>query len=1032
MAVLLLCALFVPGLSVPAGAQTTAVISGSVEDVNRGVLPGVAVTATHAATSLVRSTVTGAEGRYVLAGLPPGEYELRAELAGFKPHVRRGIQVTLAQTVVLNITLQIGEIAIRDEVIGVTPLVNTASSELSYLVGSETIEQLPLNGRNYTDLALLQPGVLAYPHRDGGSVVAHGLGMSVNGQDPRSNVYLLDGTLQNDFTNGPAGSAAGTALGMETIREFRVETNAYSAEFGRNAGGQINVLTKSGTNSFTGSLYEYHRNDALDARNYFDSLGKPDFTRNQFGGSVGGPISTNRAFFFLGYEALIERLGKTVSTVVPDDNARLGILPSGAVGVNPAIAPFLAEYPRANGPSVGQGLAVFNFPFDQRLDQQFLQGRVDYNTDRRQFFGRYTIDDTEQFLPTDYPQFPRTFFSRNQFFTGEYREVLSPQTLNTARLSFSRTRIGQNVEANTSQPLPVFVPGRDLTGSIDVGGMRRFGPQSSANLRLVQNVFSFQNDIIQVRGRHLLKAGALVEHYQDNMVNPTFSLGIYTFADLTTFLRNAPITFIGLTPEAQFDRYWRFTLFGFYLQDDYQITPRLTINGGLRYEFATVPKERYGRDSSLPDLTASQPTIGPLYENPTYKNISPRTGFAWDVFGDGSTAIRGGYGLYFNTNNHQNLIVTVTNPPATPRPVIGNPTFPTPDFNRAGAISIRPVQFDLENPRVHIYNVNVQRELWWRTALTLGYAGSRGRHLLRSGDVNTARPVIQADGTVFIPLNTPRPNTAFSTIELKSSDGESWYNALIIDLRRRLHRGVSLQSSYTLSKSEDTTQASTFFSDATNGTTSALPEYIPDYNKGPSDFDTRHSWVMSLTWELPFARNTPGVSGAVLAGWRLAGIWTMRSGQPLTVFVNANRSRSQWNPSRGPGIGLDRPSYAPGFGPDNAINGTPEQWFNPAAFVLQPAGTFGNTGRGDLTGPNLRTLDLSLSKNIPWARLGPGGRVEIRVEAFNVLNRTNFGVPELRAFAGRLDDEAPLATFGRISNTVTSSRQIQLGARITF
>jgi len=1022
---------FVPAVAATAAAQTTATILGAIADPSGGALPGVAVTATNIDTRLVRTTVTDGTGRYVLAALPPGQYELTAELTGFTRYRVERVVLALAQTVVVNAALQVGPVELRADV-QATPVVNTSSSELSYLVGSETIEQLPLNGRNYTDLALLQPGVLAFPHRDGGSVVAHGMGMSVNGQDPRSNVYLLDGTLQNDFTNGPAGSAAGTALGMESIREFRVETNAYTAEFGRNSGGQINVLTKSGTNRYSGSAYEYHRNDALDARNYFDSLGKPDFHRNQFGASLGGPLSTNRAFFFVGYEALIERLGETVSTVVPDDNARLGILPTGNLGVNAAVAPFLAEFPRANGTSLGQGLAVYNFPFDQKLDQQFLQGRVDYNTTRRQYFGRYTIDDTEQFLPTDYPQFPRTFFSRNQFFTGEYREVLSSRTLNTARIGFSRTRIGQNVDANTSQTLPVFVPGRALTGSIDIGGLRRFGPQSSANLRLVQNVFSAQEDLIHVRGRHVLKAGGLVEHYQDNMVNPTFSLGIYAFPNLSAFLRNTPNNFIGLTPNAQFDRYWRFTLFGAYLQDDYQIAPHLTLNAGVRYEFTTLPEDIYGRDSALPDLSASTPTIGPLYRNPTYTNISPRAGLAWDVFGHGKTAVRGGYGLYFNTNNHQNLIVTVTNPPATPRPVIVNPTFPVPDFNRAGAISIRPVQFDLENPRVHVYNVNLQREIWWRTALTVGYAGSRGLHLLRSGDVNTAGPTTLADGTVFIPLGTPRPNTAFSTIELKSSDGDSWYNALILDVRRRLAGGFSLQSSYTFSSTEDTTQASTFFSDATNGTTSAMPEYIPDYNKGPADFDTRHNWVMSATWEVPFAPASPSIARSLLSGWRVSGIWTMKSGQPLTVFVTANRSRSQWNPSRGPGIGQDRPSYAPGFGPDNAINGTPEQWFNPAAFVLQPAGTFGNTGRGDLRGPNLRTLDVSLNKEVPWPALGSHGRIELRIEAFNVLNHTNFGVPELRAFAGQADGEVPLATFGRISNTVTSSRQIQVGARVVF
>ena len=1032
--VLLFVAMLVPAFVTGAAAQTAGTMTGTVEDASGGVLAGVSVTARSTATGLTRAVVTGAEGRFVLAALPPGTYELRTDLAGFKPHVRRDLDVPVAATINLNITLQLGDLAIEDVVLGMTPLVNTSTSELSYLVGADAIERLPLNGRNYTDLALLQPGVNAFPHRDGGSAVAHGLGMSVNGQDPRSNVYLLDGTLQNDFTNGPAGSAAGTALGMDTIREFRVEANAYSAEFGRNSGGQINVLTKSGTNTVSGAAFEYHRNDALDAKNFFDTGAKPAFRRNQFGGTLGGPLARDRAFFFVGYEGLVERFGRTVSTVVPDDNARAGILSAGPVGVSAAVAPYLAEFPRANGPLLGQGLATLTFPFNQTLDQHFVQGRVDFSPgSSRQFFARYTLDDAEQFLPTDYPQFPRTFISRNQFFTGEYRQVFSARTLSTARFGFSRTRIGQNVQADTSQALAPFIATRDLMGDIDIGGLKRFGPQSSGNLRLVQNVFSFQNDMVHTRGRQTLKAGALVERYQDNMVNPTFSLGIFTFADLNAFLANRPASFVGLTPEAQFDRYWRFTLFGFYAQDDFQVAPRLTLNAGVRYEFSTMPREKYNRDSALPDLMASQPTIGPLYQNQTYTNVSPRGGFAWDVFGDGRTSVRGGYGLYFNTNSHQNLIVTVTNPPFTPRPVIVNPTFPSPPFDRASAISMRPVQFDLNTPRVHVYNASAQRELWWRTALTVGYAGSRGMHLLRSGDVNLAQPTgTTADGQPFIAAGTPRVNPAFSTIELKSSDGDSWYNALIVEVRRRWAGGVSVQSSYTLSKSVDTTQASTFFSDATNGTTSALPEFVPGYNKGPSDFDTRHNWVANFTWAIPFAKRLTGAAGAIFDGWSVSGIWTVRSGNPLTAFVQTNRSRSQWNPSRGPGIGQDRPSYAPGFGPENAVLGRVDHWFDPAAFVLQPAGTFGNTGRGDFTGPNLRTLDLSLAKAARWAALGDRGRLEFRLEGFNILNRANFGVPELRAFAGTRDGEAPLSTFGRITTTVTSARQVQLGVRVIF
>jgi len=324
--------------------------------------------------------------------------------------------------------------------------------------------------------------------------------------------------------------------------------------------------------------------------------------------------------------------------------------------------------------------------------------------------------------------------------------------------------------------------------------------------------------------------------------------------------------------------------------------------------------------------------------------------------------------------------------------------------------------------------MNVQREFWQNTSVMVGYAGSRGKHLLRSNDVNTAPPTTLADGTVFIPAGTLRPNTAFSTIELKSSDGESWYNALIVDVRKRFNAGFAIQGSYTLSKSEDTTQASTFFSDATNGTTTAFPEYIPDYNKGLSDFDTRHVFVMNFTVNLP---GTDALGG-ILNGWQASGIWNLRSGQPLTAFVQSNRSRSLWNPSLGPGIGQDRPSYAPGYGPDNAVLGRVDQWFDPAAFVLQPAGTFGNTGRGDFTGPNLRTLDLALSKQAGFKTLGSDGRLEFRIEAFNVFNRANFGVPALVAFAGTTNNEAPLSTFGRITTTITSGRQIQLGIRALF
>jgi hypothetical protein len=1014
----------------PLGAQTAATITGAVADRSGGALPGVTLDLRNVATGLVRAATTGPEGRFVFAGIPAGDYELRAELSGFRPLVRRDLHVTVGQTLTIPLVLEVGGVEQTVTVSGDAGGVNTGTPELSFLVGQQAIETLPLNGRNFTDLALLQPGVLPYASRDGGSVVAHGLGMSVNGQDYRSNVYLLDGTLQNDFTNGPAGSAAGTTLGMDAIREFRVESNAYSAEFGRNYGGQINVLTRSGTNTLRGSAFEFHRNDALDARNFFDVDEKPDFTRNQFGASLGGPLQQDRLFYFGAYEGLRERLGRTITSFVPDADARGGILPDGPVAISDAIRPYLAAIPEPTGPSIGSGLAPHAFGFQQRLDQTFLQARVDYQAGAaHQFFARHTYDDGSHRLPTDYPAFPRSFISTNQFFTAEYRNVWSQRTLQTARFGYSRTRVGQNVEANLASPLPPFVAGRDLVGDIDIGGMQRFGPQTSANLRLAQNVYSGQYDLAHARGRHLFKAGALVERYRDFMTNPTFSLGIYAFANVRAFLENRPLRFVGLSPEGDIDRDWPWTLFGVYAQDSIALTRRLTLNAGLRYETTTMPVDTAGRDSALVNLSDAAPTTGRLYEGPGRANISPRAGAAWDVFGDGSTSVRGGYGLYFGTTVQQNLIVTVTNPPSTPRFVIPNPTFPSPPFERGIGNTIRPMQFDLQSPRLHVWNVSAQRELPGAVVATLGYAGSRGTHLYRNTDVNIPAPSPGPGGRPFFAAGLPRPNRAFGTIELKSSDGDSWYRALIVELRRTWQGGLSLQGAYTWSRTEDTTQASTFFSDSTNGTTVAFPEVIAGYNKGPADWDTPHSLVANLTWDVPAAAGLTGAARALLEGWQVSSIVSMRSGQPLTVFVQNNWSRSQWSPSIAPTTGLDRPDLAPGRTPESAVVGRPDRWFDPSAFVLQPQGTLGNSPRGAFRGPDMRTVDLAAVKRVG---LGRDARAELRFEVFNVFNRANFGNPTLVAFAGASQNEAPLASFGRIRSTVTSARQMQLGIRVLF
>jgi hypothetical protein len=333
-----------------------------------------------------RTVTSDQEGTFIFNSMALGFYDLRAELQGFQTVVRQSVHVILDETTTLNLVMNVGQINEEVAVVGRLSLTDTESSELSFLVSEETISELPLNGRNYTDLALLQPGVIAFRNRDNfGSIVAHGLATSVNGRDPRSNVYLLDGTLQNDFTNGPAGSAASTALGLETVHEFRVVSNAYSAQYGRNYGGQINVVSKSGSNDTHGTLYYFHRNDNLDARNYFDrGESKPEFKRNQFGATAGGALQKDRWFYFLGYEGLRENLGRSLTTVVPDLPAREGFLPDPqnpveliVVGIDPVISPYLNEYPLPNGTDLGGGLAIHNFQFNQILDQNFFQGRID-------------------------------------------------------------------------------------------------------------------------------------------------------------------------------------------------------------------------------------------------------------------------------------------------------------------------------------------------------------------------------------------------------------------------------------------------------------------------------------------------------------------------------------------------------------------------------------------------------------------------------------------------------------------------------
>jgi outer membrane receptor protein involved in Fe transport len=1042
-------------------AQTVgASIQGTVTDENRGTVANAKVEVRNLSTGLVQTSVTNSEGHYRFPLLPSGDYELHVTAAGFQPLLRRGLTLAVGQDVIADATLAVGQIEGLVTVESSAPAINTSSAALSGLVTKDEIRDLPLNGRSFQQLALLQTGVSAALAAGNDAIGGRTPKISINGARPEQNNFLLDGTDINNVYNKTPGSVAGVLLGVEAILEFQVLTNAYSAEFGRSSGGVINAVTRSGSNKYNGSLFEFHRNSALDAKNYFDrqDLPIPRFVRNQFGGVLGGPIRKDKTFFFAAFEGLVERLGITGLTTVPDDNARLGLLqasgPSGNplinpdgtpqfrnVGLHPAIPAYLdLLFPRVNGNLIKDqrgrltGGGEYFFSALQPTGEYFGQGRIDHQfSDHDKIWGRYTFDhgDVDRQIPNRPPVAFTKERSRNQYLTMEYLHTFASGTINTAQIGFNRSVQESDNQRTINIPESLlFVPGEPF-GTINISGLVT---ELGGDFRLPRldrlNNFQVSDTIFLTRGSHGLKFGGLAQRLQFNQNTISQRGGVLNFDSLERFLQGSPSS-VDLAVPGQIDpiRGYRQSLFGFFAQDDFKFRPNLTFNLGLRYEFVTVPTEVNGKISNLREVTDSQITVGdPWHNNPSLRNFAPRIGIAWDPFGDGKTAIRAGFGMFYDEILPKYYFFSGSlNPPFTTRTSFNNVAGPIPfplvfDPNRPIQAQVQTVNFEMQTPYIMQFNLSVQRSLPGGFDLTLAYAGSRGNHLIRLGDANLARETMVNGVKTYQPL-LGRRNPDFAGIWQRVTDAQSFYNSGQISLVKRYSSGLRTQLSYTYSRSIDDSSGINS-QDFVNNVQYVLDWYDRTLDRGLSAFHVKHNLTFNWTYDLPFGRKSKGLVRALVKGWQLNNIGAIRSGVPFTVRLGFNRSGNLNTTSFSAN---ERPNVKPGSS-NNPILGGPSLYFDPSAFEVPAVNTRGNLGRNTLIGPGMVSLDASVGKSFA---LGETRTLQFRAEVFNLPNTPNFAVPSGLVVFTNAAGTVPSAA-GKITSTVTTSRQIQLGLKLTF
>lgn len=1009
---------------------TTATISGTVSDSSGAVIPGAKITIRNVDTGISRTVMSDTGGRFSAPQLPIGNYETRVEAAGFQTVIRSGLELTVGREAVVNITVPVGTVSEQVTVTGDAPLVQTTSTEISSLVNSKTIEDLPLNGRNYVQLITLQPGVTQQTALHNDIVVGTGLKLSVAGGRVTANRFLLDGTDINDQADTTPGSAAGVSLGIDALREFEILTNNFPARYGRKSGGVINAVTKSGTNEIHGTAFEFLRNSHLDARNFFDRGGIPPFKRNQFGGAVGGPLRKDKTFFLGSYEGLRERLGLSILDTVFSQSVHNGFVGAQFIGVDNRVRPWLNSWPLPNGRDLGGGIAeLFDNPAQPTRDDFFVI-RLDHHfSDKDSLFVSYTFDDSSKLTPgvATLPQFSTTQGGRAQYITLEEVRFFSPRFSNVFHVGFNRS--AQFWGKAGGAPVPGFSPSLE-PGIISIPGLTPFGPQQFLPRIWFFDVFQYKDEATYSTGKNNLQFGFELYRYRDNGDHTNNPRGTMSFGNIAGFLQAQPLQFSGNFPGTDTLRNFRYWYSGLFVQDDVQLARNLTVNLGLRYEMTTRPDELHGKLSNLVDpLHDTQYTIGNLFNrNPTLLNFAPRVGIAWDPSGNGKTSIRAAYGIFYD----QPISFFFNIVGARTEPFFGNGIIPNPPFPdvstatvASGRRSPQSIATNIKDPTKMEWNLNVQRQVFANAILMVGYTGSTVRHLPWMQPANDAIPQVLPDGRRFYPVGAPFRNPAFSAMNREETSANSFYHGMVVSLKRRF-RGLQVQAAYTLAKSIDDQREAQGFLDngllSSNGASGRFTDNAKS-DRALSSFDTRHNFTLNYSYDLPGFQAQHGILKAVAAGWQIGGILSLLSGSPFTIQASgANFSR------RNPVNLIDFPDVRPGRS-NNPVLGIVSRWYDPTAFSVPTPGFQGNLGRNTVMGPAFHNFDLVFTKNTPLNSLSEKLNLQFRAEFFNLVNHPNFGLPRIVAFGA---GGAILGNAGQITETRGTSRQIQFGLKLIF